>query len=477
MKLIRVVIVFLCLHGTLLAQNKQLLYDFVEIPQALMLNPGIQTDFKWYAGVPLISGISGYAGSSGIAPNAIFANDGVDINLKVRERMLNALSIRDEFSSNVQIEWFSGGFRGANPNEFYSFGAYLEVDNILYWPRDYAFLIMDGNVGQLNRRFNLSDLSTRGSMVNVVHFGINKKMGRKLTLGGRAKYYAGLMDYNSTNNNGFLVNREGQNNSLASTLSADLQLRTSGLNELSEADEGAGLASTLLRRTFFGGDMGLGVDLGFSYALTEKTLVTGSVLDLGFIYHSGDVESYSLRGNATVEGIEIDILEDFANLNRDFWQDLVDEVEEAIPFETSNRAYVTFRPTKVYGSIRHGFGKQVGQVGLDCDCTLTGDLGNDRMLRYRNEVGGQLFLIQRPRGPQAALTAFYLRRLGNVLALKATYTADKFSFANVGLGLNLQAGPINFYAMADNLLSYRNIAGSQYASFQLGLNIISWGRN
>ena len=34
------------------AQNKQILYDFTEIPQALMINPGMSTDFQWYAGIP-----------------------------------------------------------------------------------------------------------------------------------------------------------------------------------------------------------------------------------------------------------------------------------------------------------------------------------------------------------------------------------------------------------------------------------------
>ena len=28
------------------AQNKQLLYDFTEVPRALMLNPGMGTDFR-----------------------------------------------------------------------------------------------------------------------------------------------------------------------------------------------------------------------------------------------------------------------------------------------------------------------------------------------------------------------------------------------------------------------------------------------
>lgn len=468
--------VFFCIafvSCSLFAQNKQVLYDFTEVTQALLINPGMETDFQWYAGLPLLSGISGYGGSNGISVNDIFADDGLDINDKVRERMIGGLSPRDEFSQNLQIEIFSGGFRGADPKLFYSFGAYLEMDNIGYWPQDYALLAFEGNAGRLNQRFDLGHLKARGSMAAVYHFGVNKKVDNKLTLGARAKLYSGIYDFNSTRNSGFLVNTQGQNNTFATTLSADLKLRSSGFGALDNAAENNGLSSEIVKRALFGGDLGLGLDLGFTYRLTERTAITGSILDLGFMYHSGDVYTYSLKGNTTVEGIEINVIQELANLNRDYWQDLVDELEELVPFETTNNAYITFRPTRFNASIRHDFGKSIG--GRDvCDCNLI--TADGRSIKYANAFGAQVFAVNRPRGPQAALTGFYLRRLGRFMALKGTYTADKFSATNIGLGINLQAGPVNFYVMGDNLLSYRNIAASNYASFQLGLNIISWGR-
>lgn len=457
------------------AQNKQILYDFNEIPQSLMVNPGVESDFKWYSGIPMISGISGYAGSNGVSVNDIFAEDGLDINDKIRDRMVNGMSRRDEFSGNVQLEILNIGFRSGNPSLFYSGGAYVEFDNITYWPRDYAQLIFDGNADQLNRRFNLGDLKTRGSLVTVYHLGVNKKVDKNLTIGARGKIYSGIVDYNSTRNSGYLVNTEGQNNILNTTLNADLQLRSSGFGQLDEASDNGTTGNTLIKRALFGGDLGLGVDLGFSYRLNEQTLFTASVLDLGFIYHSGDTQNYSLDGTASSEGIQINVLRELSNLNRDYWQDLVDEIEELVPFEENNSAYLTFRPTKANASLRYDFGQPIGS-SENCDCTIDASGGNEPRIAYRNSVGAHLFLINRPRGPQAAITGFYMRRFGNILALKATYTADKFSYTNLGFGLNLQSGPVNLYAMADNLLSYRNIAASNYASFQLGLNIISWGR-
>ena len=86
------------------AQNKQIMYDFTEIPQSLLINPGVQTDFKWYAGIHGISGLSFQAGSSGVSAYDLFAADGVDFNTKVRDRLLGGMTTRDELSGTQQIE-------------------------------------------------------------------------------------------------------------------------------------------------------------------------------------------------------------------------------------------------------------------------------------------------------------------------------------------------------------------------------------
>ena len=72
----------LCGVATLCAQNKQLLYDFYEIPQSLLLNPGVKTPYKWHSGVPLLSAFSFQAGSSGITVSDLFANDGIDFTTR-----------------------------------------------------------------------------------------------------------------------------------------------------------------------------------------------------------------------------------------------------------------------------------------------------------------------------------------------------------------------------------------------------------
>ena len=464
------------------AQHKQLLYDFYEIPQSLMQNPGVRAPYKWHAGLPLLSGIGIQAGASGISINDLFANDGIDFTTKVRDRAINGLSARDEFGGSGQIEVFSGGFRGINrPNDYYSFGMYGEGYASIFWPQDLAILGFEGNANNLNRRFNLGHIALQGEAVNVFHFGVDRKINNKLNLGIRAKIYSSVFEFKSTRNSGYFVTSPGENNILANTIVADLELKTSGVQEaldiLGDDNVAASqeLPKWLLGRSFFGGNLGLGADFGFTYQLNRNLYLTGSLLDVGFIYHSNGLENYTLNGAATNEGIEIFLPEDLFNGSTDLWQELVDDLERLVPFDTNQDAYVSLRPIKLNASLRYNWGER-GQKADDCYCGYSTVNAIDSF-DYVNAVGGHLFMIQRPKGPQAALTAFYQHRFGDILALKTTYTVSKYSLTNLGLGINFQAGPINFYVLADNLLGYQNVADSHYASLQFGFNIISWNDN
>ena len=234
------------------SQNKQLLYDFNEVPQSLLLNPGISTSYKWYSGVPIISSISFQAGTSGVTANDLFAIDGVDFNTKFREKVIYGLSFRDELSGTYQIEIINAGYRSRkNERIFYSFGAYNEGDAIGHFFKDYALLAFEGNTNNINKKFDLSHLKTRGEILNVYHFGVNKKMSNQLSLGVRAKLYSSFINFNSTKNKGYFLTTQGQNNLLRSTLVADLEIRTSGIFEIKDIldddgiDNGSGISEIL----------------------------------------------------------------------------------------------------------------------------------------------------------------------------------------------------------------------------------------
>lgn len=108
-------LLILCVYKTV-AQNKQLLYNFAQIPQTQLLNPASETNYKYYIGLPLLSGFSTDIAFKGFVLSDVFAQDNIDINDKVKG-FINQLSSGDFAKINTQIEVLSAGYRVNDKNK------------------------------------------------------------------------------------------------------------------------------------------------------------------------------------------------------------------------------------------------------------------------------------------------------------------------------------------------------------------------
>ncbi|MGJ8666827.1 MAG: DUF5723 family protein [Patiriisocius sp.] len=450
------------------AQNKQVLYEWENPAQSLLLNPGTSVEAEYHYGIPFLSQIHINAGSSGVSVFDIFGEDGRDINDKIREKIFE-LDNKDFFTVSQQLELFNFGWRSKN-DTYFSGGIYQELDVIAYFPKDFAILAWEGNRDYLGYEFDFGDINLQGDLLTVYHFGINKKLNKKLTVGLRLKVYSSMLSFRSTNNGGTFTTTQGEGtpNVYEHTISnLDLQVETSGYASLRDAETNGERTNALLGGAFFGGNLGVGIDAGVTYAVTDKIEATASVLDLGAIFHRRDTENYRASGNYTLDGIEL-IFPEIVDGQTTFpyYSDLEDEVEREIPIDTLNNSYSQFRPAKINAGLTYNFGRTISSSG-DCDCR---NMGGKRTTT--EAVGIQYYNIFRPKGPQMAGTIFYRKRFGNWLSTKATYTVDSYSAKNIGLGVSLNLGNINFYVAADNLLDYGNIAKAKSVSLQLGFNVI-----
>lgn len=437
------------------AQNRPIVYGFDELPQTLLLNPGAEVGYKYHAGIPLVSGISANLGITEVTIADLFRNDGVDFNIKFRNA-LNRLSTNDYIQLNNQIEVLSGGMRWKE-KYYISAGFYTEVDVFAAIPKDMLTLLNEGNAAYLNRRFNLSQASIKTEALGVLHVGISKKMNDRLTAGARLKIYSGIANITSTNNLGTFTTRLGQDNIYTHYLNnIDVEVNSSGIyNEQNETVQ----ASDLIGRSFLGGNLGLGVDVGFTYQLDEQTELSASLLDLGFISYSKDVRNGTIKGNYVFSGIEFQY--DGTNIN--YWGNLSDDFKAKVPREENRDSYTVMRPVKFNAAVKHSWGKtRKEQTCYDMSYNTY----------YDNGVGAQLFAVARPTGLKTALTGFYERRLTNTFIGKITYTVDDFSYTNVGLGLSATFGKVNVYGAVQNLFNLPDIADSNSSAFQLGINLI-----
>jgi hypothetical protein len=443
------------------SQNKQILYNFTSIPQSLMTNPGSDVHYKWYAGIPFLSGVSTNIGSSGFSAFDLFANNGVDFNAKLRNVVFST-SRKDKLAINEQLEILSGGFKLGDwqSNSYLSFGLYQETDFFAFLPTDYAILALDGNKDYIGKVFNMSDLSARGEMLSVFHVGYNKRVNEKLIWGVRGKIYSSIFNISSTKNSGYFYTVPGTNSYYDQVILANGLVNTSGF--INYTDNYSGNASSdILKKTLLGGNLGLGFDAGLTYYSKKNMQFTASILDVGFIKHTKEVRDYRYKGYYKNEGLT----PDFQSLNSN--SSYLQAFNDAIPLDTLQTKYTTWRPVKLNSSFQYSFGD--GRSS-ECNCT-----GNE--VRYKNAVGAQLFAMTTPRLPMMALTAFYRRNFFDSLEMKATYTLDAFSKKNIGLGLSTTIWKVNLYLLADNLLEYKDVSKANSLSFQFGLNIVIPDKN
>lgn len=442
------------------SQNKQILYNFTSVPQSMLINPGSDVKYNWFIGIPLFSGFSINVGSSGFSAFDLFANNGIDFNAKLRNVVFST-SRNDKVSINQQLEIFSGGFKLGDwqKGSYFSFGMYQELDLFSYMPKDYAILALDGNKDYLGKIFDFGDLSAKGELLSVFHLGYHKNVSEKLILGARGKIYSSIFNLSSTKNSGYFYTKPGTTSIYEQVISSNVLVNTSGFTNYTD-NYSDNVKSDILKKSFFGGNLGLGFDLGLTYYPKENIQFTASIVDIGFIKHKSEVRNYSYKGYYKYEGLTPDFI--LGNSNN-----LIKEFYDAIPLETLSLKYTTWRPVKFNSSIQYSFGDS---RNTDCNC-----LGNE--MKFKNSVGAQLFVMSAPRTPLMALTTYYRRKFFDFLEMKSTYTIDSYSSKNIGLGLSTTIGKVNFYVLADNLLEYRDVSKANSLSFQLGFNIIFPDKN
>lgn len=442
-------------------QNKQLLYAQDGMPQALLLNPGADHNYGAYVGVPLLSGISVSAGSSGVSVWDIF-QEGGDINARINNAILR-LGTKDVFTANQQLEILSLGWTSKDQETLYSAGMYQETDFIINFPKDWALLGYNGNADFLNKSFEFSDIAATAEVLTAYHFGINKKISTKLRVGARAKLYMSILNGNTTTNQGFFRTRvtpDGPNFYTHEVVGADIEGRSSGFEDI--YNDGP---ATAIKRAFISPNLGLGLDVGFTYNFTEQWSASASLIDIGFISHSRDIRNITLSGDYELNGIELEFPELLQGQETtDYWDEFIEEVEASLPFnDFVAESYTTVRPVKLNAGLNYNFGEDRSGA---CNCL------NKSSKKYTSSLGLHVTAIKRPKNILTAATVYYDRSWFSFLNTRFSYTADPYTFTNLGLLVNTKINNFNLYLAADNLLEYANLAKARSASIQVGMQVV-----
>jgi len=446
------------------SQNKQLLYGFAEMPNTLLSNPGAETNFKFHAGIPGLSGLSFNIGSSEATIADLFLNDKIDFTTKFKN-LLGKLTERDFVDFNTKIEILNGGFR-LNKKMYISFGLYQEIDFIGYFPDDIVNSLYYGNGNNVYKTIHFSEIKYKGDALGVLHAGISYKVNKKLNIGGRFKLYSGSLHLSSNNNSGTITTVNGDTNIYKHYLSnLNLNFYSSGL-----LDENNNLnidATETIGNFFLSKNIGVGIDVGFTYHYTPQIEFTGSVLDIGFVSYTKNINNTSIIGSHQFDGVEV--LFDETNtdywspINKDYLEELYNEAKANVPSETNTNSFVSWRPIKFNGAVKYSYGR--ARSSKECYDETYKEY-------YSNSVGVKLYAITRPLSTQVAATLFFEKSISEKFHAKLTYTANDYSMSNIGVGVSTQVGIFHMYGLVDNIFNMTNLAKAKSASVQFGFNLI-----
>jgi hypothetical protein len=465
------------------AQNKQLLYNFDQLPQTLMSNPGAVVNYEYHIGVPLVSGIFLQVGATNknVTYNNVFAGETTAGGILRNLNDINDLTIKDYFRFNERVEILYGGIRLRNKKNYLSFGMYQEMDGFSLYPEDVVKIYYHGDdrngdgIPEFDRVTDLNQISMIGNLMGVLHIGISSKINERLNIGARFKLISGSLNVNTTNNKGNyqLGFSETSNLYEHNFGNMDVIFNSSGFL-ISETGELIGDTGSYLGGLFFlDGNIGMGIDLGFTYQATEKIYVTASLLDMNFINYSNEVTSYVVVNDFLLE--DINYFDPPEGGEQQYWKNKIDEYRleygDELPLDTLNVRYNTFGSPILNASAAYVMNnKTKGEKsvfrGVKCyKCLSNKDV-------FTSEIGLQTYTIFWPDKIGWALTGFYSREFNRYINAKITYTYDNFSPYNIGLGVSTHYQRFNFYATLDNLLYLHRLKDSNYQSIQVGFNFI-----
>jgi outer membrane protein OmpA-like peptidoglycan-associated protein len=418
------------------AQQNLTLYNMEMVPQRMYTNPAFMHSNKVYVGLPVLSSMYFNFSNSGFKYSDVIKHRGDSLYVDYNN-MLGKLSKNNYISVAVQPDLLSFGFRIKEKN-YFSFNATEKIQVRFRYPKNFMELIWKGNGGLLGEEVKLN------FGVNAIHYreyaiGYARRIDDKLTVGGKVKYLYGMENVWTEKSD---ISLTTDANTYAITAKSNIKINTSGVDSTAGLGDG-----TISDYMFKKKNKGFGIDLGGTYKLTDKILLSASILDLGFIKWKQAVTTYqSSDPNAsyTYEGMDLNQMLNDTSDNK--FGTMLDSIAKTFKIDTLHNAYSTRLSTQVY-------------------------LGGNYYLTEKINTGVLLYAQVFDKSVHPGVALSYNQKVGNWLNFSLSYSIYNRSYNNVGLGLALGNGPVQFYIVSDNLLGAIFPQNTKNLHLNFGLNL------
>ncbi len=430
------------------AQQDISLYTLGNVSQRTYVNPAYFPASNVNVGLPGISSV--YLRVSNTGFNLGKFIEAGERGVIDTDDILNSLSEKNIFATNVAVDALSFGFKVKEA--YISFNTTTKVAYDLTYPKDLFRLALLGNghPDLLGRRVSLDGFGNNVQTYQETGLGISLPIGNSARVGVRAKYLLGLAALNTFKSQlGVYTDPE----TYAITLDGKYGVQTSGIELYEEFDSEEGLTKEQFEDLGkkLSKNNGFGFDLGLEFNLTNRLSVSAAVLDIGSISWNYGVQSFeSDTINFNFDGIDVSRLVN-NNERTQVIEELRDSVQALLTYTESNSSFTTTLNTQFIAGLNY-------------------ELFNKNMIGViaRSEI------INKTIRPSFSL--YYTARVKNWLSATVNYSYLDKSFLNLGAGFTIKAGPIQLYAVTDNVLAHLALQTARGVQFRTGVNLVFGGK-
>ena len=399
-----------------------------QLPQSALFNPANLPNYRFAVTLPSL-----YFGatSSSVSIQDIINNK--------NGSWINNLSANNSLGTDLNIETV-GIYFGSKKLKFGIHHAIRSSGNIEY-PKNLADLIWFGNskfIGktmELGPKIDFNSFHELG-LAAAYNFG-------KLTIGGRVKYLSGIGNISTKNNQLSLFTSD---DIYQLKLTSDFALNSSGTVNYYSIDSLTFDSKQLSFNKLFGKNSGLAFDLGANYDVTSKLQIGVGIHDLGgSINWKDNVQNLNSKGTFEYNGLELkNILYSDSTNNFDH---VLDSVKKAFNLVQTNTSYKSSISTRYFATAQYKVSNSLSLNGI----LFFESLAAKTVTSFA--IGGNYNLF-------------------SWLNIGANYAAKQNSAFNIGLNTTLKIGPVQIFALTDNILAIANPYNSRNASGRIGVNVL-----
>lgn len=434
--------ILVLLPGLLTAQHDLTLYNTPSVPQRIFLNPAFIPAQRFYIGIPALSGFQSYTANPFAYNDVIERGSDDSLTFKV-DNFVSKLSKNDRFRLGSNVEILSLGTQLAGGKFFLGLSIRERMTGQSQLPVNLANLVWYGNASEpvFGKEINIAPSVDLTAFDEWGASFAGYALKNRLTWGVRLKYLSGRFNVTTTSNEFTVLTDTG---SYRMTMRSDLEFRTSGVDDIDTYFD------QRISKLVFPPNYGAGLDIGATYQVNDRIAVNASVLDIGFInwnYKTLDLVSHNPGETFVFQGVSLNGFIEMLDSLDNFGVKLKDSILDLVEIDSVyGQRYTSWLPTRY-------------------------NAGGSYILNEHHRFNLLLNATAWRKQFNPALSVSYCFSVPRLLDLVVSYNLFNRQYTNIGAGLCLNAGPVQLYAVSDNIPGLIWYKGSNNYSFQFGINI------